>query len=56
LGAIQKGSAIDIAMDVLVKEIEQLLRVVGRLFSFHEVGGRSFQGEGYHTGKCENPA
>ena len=32
---VQKRAAVDVAMLVLVKEIQELLRIVGRLLSFH---------------------
>ena len=34
-GAVQKGAAVDLAVLVLVEDVEQLLRVVRRLFALH---------------------
>ena len=35
LGAIEEVAAADVAVLVLVKQIQQLLRVIGRFLSFH---------------------
>ena len=35
LRAIQEFAAVDVAVDILVEQVEQLLRVIGRFLSFH---------------------
>ncbi len=43
LRAIQKVAALDVAMDIEIEEVEQLLREVRRFFALH--GGDSFSGQ-----------
>ena len=47
LRAVQKRAAVDIAVNVVIEQIEQFLRVVGCFLSFHE--SAPVQRQAYHT-------